>query len=247
MECRYSLRSRALSKEYGTMNQQEPREPLDFENIEHQLNLDNLEEMAREIPNLSVRLATRIRHFAAQFDIPEEDFWLDLEANSSGPLAAVLSREARRQNVHEKAAAEYVRALRHVSQFSKLPSSGPNALYVNSDGLMVTRGQLAGARPPSKSIDFRWKVGSLTCYAAQKYTKVGGGNQDSQFNEVEQLLRNFLPRTNNDTALFVLVDGPYYNETKLARLKALARQQSPFSYVAGINDLHFLLNQIVAG
>ena len=183
------------------MNQPEPREPLDFENIEHQLNLDNLQEVAREIPDRSNRLATRIAHFSAQFDIPEEDFWRDLKANPNGPLAAVLAREARRQNVHEKAAAEYVKTLRHVSQFSKLPSSGPNALYVNSDGLMVTKSQLGGARPPSKSIDFRWNIGSLNCYAAQKYTKVSGGNQDSQFNEVEQLLRNFLPRTNNDTVM----------------------------------------------
>ncbi len=222
-------------------------ELLDFERLEHLQNLDNLSEMVKEIPSRSERLATRIAHFSEQFDIPEQDFWRDLEANPTGPLAAVLSKEARRQNVHEKAAAEYVKTLCNVSQFIKLPSSGPNALYVNSDGLMVTNAQLAGARPPSKSIDFRWKLDSLTCYAAQKYTKVGGGNQDSQFNEVEQLLRNFLPRTNNDTALFVLVDGPYFDETKLSRLRALVRQQSPYSYVAGINDLQWLLDQIVAG
>ena len=222
-------------------------EPLDFERLEHLQSLENLSDMLEEIPDRSERSATRIAHFSEQFDIPEKSFGLDLEANPSGPLAAVLSKEARRQNVHEKAAMDYVKKLRHVSQFSKLPSSGPNALYVNSDGLIVTRGQLAGARPPSKSIDFRWKLGPLTCYAAQKYTKVGGGNQDSQFNEVEQLLRNFLPRTNNDTALFVLVDGQYFDATKLTRLKALFRHQSPYSCVVGINELQSLMDQIVHG
>ena len=218
---------------------------LDFEAIEHELNLANLAEMQNEVAERSERLATRIGHFSEQFDIPEEHFWLDLENSPTGPLAAVLSREARRQNIHEKAAAAFTQGLRHVSQFKKLPSTGPNALYVNSDGQVVTRQQLGGATAPSKSIDFRWQVGSLTCYAAQKYTKVGGGNQDSQFKEVEQLLRNFLPRINNDTALLVLVDGQYYNEAKLSHLRALVRQQSPFSYVVGLNELQSLLDQIV--
>ena len=56
------------------MNQPAPREPLNFENIEHQLNLDNLQEMAQEIPNRSERLATRVAHFSVQFDIPKKIF-----------------------------------------------------------------------------------------------------------------------------------------------------------------------------
>lgn len=226
------------------MNQPAPREPLDFENIEHQLNLDNLEEMAQEIPNRSERLATRIAHFSAQFDVPEEDFWRELDANSNGPLAAVLAREARRQNVHENAAAEYVRQMAHVQEFRKLPSTGRNALYINADGQVVTREQLAGAPPPSKSIDFWWRTGNVTCYAAQKYTREGGGNQDNQFNEVVRLLQNFQRRINNGIVLFVLVDGPYYTDQRLTRLRGLTRVQPPRSYVTSINELQPILNEI---
>ena len=217
---------------------------LDFEANERQRNLANLAAVEDEIAERSDRLRTRILHFAEQFGIPEEDFWRDLDANPNGPLAATLAKEARRQNIHETAAAAHVEALPYVSNFRKLPSTGPNAKYVNSDGQILSGEQLAGAPRPSKSLDFQWNTAEITCYAAQKYTKAGGGNQDNQFNEIEQLLRNFQGRTNNGVALIVLVDGSYYNESRLARLQGLVRLQIPFSYVASVNGLHFLLGQI---
>ena len=217
---------------------------LDFEAIEHRQNLANRAEMAQEIAQRSERLRTRILHFAAQFDVPEADFWRDLEANPNGPLAAILAREARRQNIHEKAAAEYIRALPFVGQFRKLPSSGRNACYINANGQIVTGEQLAGADRPSKSIDFQWHTGTVTCYAAQKYTREGGGNQDNQFNEIELLLQNFLPRRNNNVALFILVDGPYYTEARLEQLRGLTRLQDPRSYVASVNELVPILQGI---
>ena len=156
----------------------------------------------------------------------------------------MLAMEARRQNAHEKAVADYVASLSLVAEFSKLPSSGNNACYINADGLVVTGSQLAGATKPSKSLDFRWVTGVVTCYAAQKYTKEGGGNQDSQYNEVQRLLRNFQQRTTNDTALIILVDGDYYTEERTALLRQLTRSQSPRSYVTGAGGLPAMLAQI---
>lgn len=217
---------------------------LDFEANERERNLVNLAAVEEEIAERSDRLRTRILHFAEQFGIPEEDFWRDLDANPNGPLAATLAKEARRQNIHENAAAAHISAMSHVIDFRKLPSVGNNALYVNSDGQILSGEQLAGAPRPSKSLDFQWNTAEIICYAAQKYTKAGGGNQDNQFNELAQLLRNFQGRTNNGVALIVLVDGPYYNEGRLARLQGLVRLQSPFSYVIGVNELHTLLEAI---
>ena len=106
-------------------------------------------------------------------------------------------------------------------------------------------GTAIGRAPrPSKSIDFRWRTGAVTCYAAQKYTREGGGNQDNQFNEVQALLQNFLPRLNNHTALFVLVDGPYYTVARLNQLRGLVRLQDPRSYVASVNELVPILQEI---
>lgn len=218
---------------------------LDFDAIERAQNRRNLDEVRREVLGRSERLGERIRHFSYQFGIPEEDYWEALENDPDGPMASVLAKEARRQNIHEKAAAEYVRGLDHVSQFQNLPGVGQNALYVNTDGQVVTRSTLGSARNPSKSLDFSWYTAGVYCIATQKYTKVGGGNQDSQFNEVESLLRNFQGRTNNSTALFVLVDGEYYTEGRMNRLRALCRTTAPKSYVTGVNSLQQILTRIV--
>ena len=78
---------------------------LGFEANERQRNLANLAAVEEEIAQRSGRLRTRILHFAEQFGIPEVDLWRDLDANPNGPLAATLAKEARRQNIHETAAA----------------------------------------------------------------------------------------------------------------------------------------------
>ena len=203
--------------------------------------------MQKEVQNRSPRLRKRILHFSEQFGLSELDFWKALEADPTGPLASTLAREARRQNIHEKHAADFITSMEHVSSFEKLPAAGANALYLNSDGQFVTRNQLGPAPKPSKSLDFQWNTQGIRCLAAQKYTKEGGGNQDSQFNELEQLLRNYLQRTNNGMALFVLVDGAYYNEDRLRQLYALVRERRPRSYVTSVNSLQDILNEIAAG
>ena len=223
---------------------QEQHAPLDFDAVEHRLNLDNLRHMAEEIPARSDRLATRIAHFSELFDIPEEAFWIALEADPNGPLAAVLAREARRQRLHETAAAEYIEGMRHVDNFLRLPFSGRNTLFINPEGQLITRGELGAAPLPSEAIDFMWQTGDTTCYAAQKYTREGGGNQDTRFDQTLRLLRNFQNHLDRYSALFVLVDGPYFDETRLERLEELVRIERPRSYVTSINGLQPLLNQL---
>jgi hypothetical protein len=82
--------------------------PPDFEAIERRQSAQNLAAMAGEIADRSQRLQTRIAHFATQFGLTELGFWQALEADPAGPLAAVLAREARRQNVHEGVAAKAI-------------------------------------------------------------------------------------------------------------------------------------------
>ena len=217
---------------------------MDFESLERQVSQKNLLEVYEEIRQRSPRLRKRILHFSTQFGIPEQSYWDALEADPAGPLASTLAREARRQNIHERHAADFIARMELVSDFEKLRSSGPGALYLNRDGQFVTGKQLGSAPKPSKSIDFRWDASGLRCLAAQKYTKEGGGNQDSQFHELEQLLRNFLQRTNNGLALFILVDGAYYTMQRIRQLEALVRTNPPRSYVVSVNSLEKLLMRI---
>lgn len=217
---------------------------LDFEYLEHLICRQNLLRVEEELQDRSPRLQKRILHFSSQFGVPEHRFWDELKADPTGLLASTLALEPRRQNIHEKHAAEFIRKMDHVSDFEKLPATGKNALYLNSDGQLVTRMQLGNATKPSKSLDFRWITDGIVCLAAQKHTKAGGGNQDSQFNEMAQLLGNYLRRTTNGMALFVLVDGAYYNEDRLSQLHALIRERPPRSYVASVNSLQDIMKEI---
>ena len=227
------------------MNQPEPREALYFEELEHQQNLANLDAMEQEIADRSDSLTERIARYSGQFDVPAQEFWDALDAQPRGPLAAVLATEARRQNIHHESAARHIGQLDNVEGFHELPIHGGAVRFIGDNGQIVQRNQLARREPrPSEALDFTWQTGGITCYAAQKFTREGGGNQDSRFDETIRLLRNFRQFQDRDVALFVIVDGGYYTEERLEQLQELVREDAPRSYVLGINDLQGILNQI---
>ena len=232
------------TKKEVSMTQNRTLSAVDFDRLERQINLANLDEMYDEIIQRSDRLQTRVAHFADRSGIPEEQFWSVLRSEPDGPLAAVLACEARRQNVHVKFVAEHLITLNDVDQFRKLPSTGPNACYVDESGIIVTGTQLGRLPRPSKPLDFQWKTGGITCYAAQRYTKEGGGNQDKQYREILALLSHFQKSTAKGIALFALVDGPYYNSDRLAHLRNMTRFREPRSYVTSVNELQTILSSL---
>ena len=147
-------------------------------------------------------------------------------------FAAIFAIEPRRQGMHETAAAEWIAGLPKIQDFKVLPKAGAQAVYVTSDGY-VRKGMKVG-----KSLDFTWRVGKTQFYAAHKYTKVGGGNQDSQFNEMRELLERFLRGTESaSTVLVVIVDGPYYTEARMRTLRRFVRDRAPRSYAIPIEEL----------
>ena len=148
----------------------------------------------------------------------------------------------RRQNPRERLAARWIGKLPEVERFRKLPAGGKHALYVTSDAEVQPGAVLR--RKPRKSLDFEWVTGSTTCYASHKYTKRSGGNQDSQFQEMRDLLKSFQSCENRQIALFVIVDGPYFTERKMKELEAFTRQTPPRSWAIPIGDLPPLLRQL---
>ena len=223
------------------------REPLDFEGLEHERNMQNFLAMEREIEEQSDRLTERIVQMSLRFGVPEEFFWMDLRENPQGSLAATLTLQARRQNIHETSAAQFMLGMNHVLDLKVPPHShsARNPLFVNEGGQIISENDLDGGPRPSAPIDFQWKTGNVSCYGAQKYTKEGGGHQDGQYNELVRLLGNFHKHTDTGSALFVIIDGPYFDQGRVEKLKVLERTEKPRSYVLSINDLQQTLNQIV--
>lgn len=215
------------------------RPPPDYTALEHQAWRTNASQVIARLegdePNLGKRIATFVRRFG--FRVPE----VREKIRSDPMFRAHFAIEPRRQGFHERIAAEWIRSLPEVGDFRVLPKSGRNAVYITSDG-EVRRGL---RKPPAKSLDFTWRAEGHRCYAAHKYTLEGGGNQDSQFNEMRSLLEHFQKaHADADIVLVVIVDGPYYTDAKMEQLRRFVRSSAPFSYAVPIEDLPDTLRRL---
>ena len=117
-------------------------------------------------------------------------------------------------------------------------------MYITSDG-EIQSGDILKHSKPSKSLDFMWLTGSTICYAMHKYTKEGGGNQDSQYKEMLALLRNFLPCEEEGIILMIIVDGPYYNSGKMRELRNNTRAHPPRSYAVHLEEVPDILDEYI--
>lgn len=149
-------------------------------------------------------------------------------------FANLFAIEPRRQGLHERIAAERVGELPNVESFAVLPKAGPASVHITSDGQLQT----LNARSQLKSLDFQWQPGGWHCFATHKYTREGGGNQDSQFKEVVRTMRNFMQgQANDEVVLFAILDGPYFSQAKMDEVGRYARAAPPFSLAISIGEL----------
>lgn len=209
--------------------------PPDWDRIEQSMWRANAEDVMAEVQTRSDRIMKRIRLFVWRFGYSEDDV---IEKIRSEPMFAMwFAKEPRRQAFHEAVAAEYLSEFPSVKRLARLKQTGGDALYLNSDGEIVAGRDIRGSNP-SKALDFEfWSESGVRCLASHKYTKEGGGNQHSQFNEQRHLLGNFLRRSSNNVALFVICDGPYYDANRMATLRQQCRLQPPLSFALHIEDV----------
>ena len=89
---------------------------------------------------------------------------------------------------------EYLSQFEIIKDFQILNKCCDNAEYITSDGHII-EGKNLQDKAIVKSLDFKWMPNEIQCYASHKYTKESGENQDSQYKEQLNLLRNFQIRT----------------------------------------------------
>jgi len=213
--------------------------PPDYDAIEKEEWRKNASLVCNELNSKSERLMKRIRLFIARFGFSTTD--VENKIGTDSMFAAHFAKEPRRTGIHERLAAAWVESLPMVKQFKVLPKSGAGAIYVTRDG-NIHHGELSNR--PGKSLDFVWETGTKTCYAMHKFTKEGGGNQDSQYKEMITILRNFQSCNDKTCALFIIVDGPYYKGNKIAELRNGTRTHAPKSYALPIEELPAILEQL---
>lgn len=209
--------------------------PPNWDRIEQAMWRANADEVASEVEMRSERIMKRVRLFVWRFGFSEQEV---VEKIRSEPMFAYwFAKEPRRQAFHESVAADYLSGFPSIRRLVRLKQTGGDALYLNSDGEIVAGRDIRGPNP-SKALDFEfWSASGVRCLASHKYTKEGGGNQDSQFNEQRHLLGNFLRRSSNNVALLVICDGPYYNDNRMATLRQQCRLQPPLSFALHIEDV----------
>lgn len=122
--------------------------------------------------------------------------------------------------------------------------AGRNALYLTSDGNILEGSNLA--TKSNKSLDFYFKIDGFECYAMHKYTKEGGGNQDSQYKEMIKVLRDFQNCTDQHIVLFIIVDGYFYEEKKMQDLVRNTRTLPPRSFACKIQDVPNKIEELLA-
>ena len=214
--------------------------PPDYDRIEQGMWRTNAESVQNTVSEAEASyIARKVKTYVWRFGHSEAEVMKKIKQDRM--FANVFAKEPRRTGFHEAVAADWIKNLGMVSDFEVMKKTGGSAAYVNRDGNVQT-----GKRSPdTKSLDFKWKTGKYECYATHKFTKEGGGNQDNQHKEVNDTLGRFQKGgADRNVVLFVILDGPYYNEKRMERSRSLARKVEPLSFVLPIQCLPDVLNEL---
>ena len=122
-------------------------QPPDYDAVEQEMWREN----ARDVPGLlaagDANLGAKIETYAHQFGYSIDA--VRVKTANDPMFAAHFAKRPSRQGIHEKIAADWLKSLGSVQDFTVLPKSGANALYVTSDG-EVKRGSELQANPLSR-------------------------------------------------------------------------------------------------
>lgn len=213
------------------------RPPPDYLALEREAWRENATEVSNRLSKNEQNLLKRISLYIWRFGYKEDA--VRSKIHDDKMFATYFAIEPRRQGIHEKIAANWLQKEEKIKDFTVLKKSGKNALYVTSDGEIVSGLE----HKPSKSLDFRWKTGNTTCYASHKYTLEGGGNQDSQYKEMLDLLQKFHRCHDKSCILIVIVDGNYYTQKKMEELQHQTRMHNPKSFAVHIEGVPSILKE----
>ena len=153
------------------------RIPLDYDAIESEMWKENATQVVSRLNKPDKDLLKRIQTYVTRFGYSAEA--VESKIRDDEMFAATFAKEPRRTSFHERVAAEWLGDELGLA-IDILPRKGVRAYYISSDGIVFT-GLGEDQNKPSKSLDFKWVQNGITFYAMHKYTKEGGGNQDSQF------------------------------------------------------------------
>jgi len=193
---------------------------IDYRKIRKEKTLENTEKVLLEID--SDQMNEKISNWAEKFGFTFDQVKAKIKQDEM--FRCCFIKDPSRQNFAEKEVEKYLKTIHGVQNLKKLPTAGPKALYILSDGEMVSGISLEqgskSEQESTKSLDFflNWTSSSnntYSIYITHKYTYEKGGSQDNQYFDALKFLKNASLNQLKDHVFIALLDGEYYEKGKL--------------------------------
>jgi len=156
------------------------------------------------------KMKLKINNFSEKSSFSVEDIKNEILNNDM--FASFFIKDPKKQNIYENEALKYLK--KFFSSIEKLPASKKNAKYiVNGKIISQLKTKPAGGH---KSIDFEIKNKKLLITHKYIESKIGGGAQDNQFEDVRNFLENI--KENKEYNFMAICDGEYFTEQRLSTL-----------------------------
>ena len=217
-----------------------PNRPPDYEALIQQKWQENAADVVNRLDADDAHLRQKITTYAENFGVDTKVIMSKIRTDQM--FANSFAKDPNKQSLHEHSAAVYISNLQFVSEFQNLPTHGVKAYYIAEGGEALSGSAKQGT---IKTLDFTWKTGKFTCYAAHKYIKQTGGAQDNQFADILGALQRWSKgNAQPHEILFTIVDGPYFTAEKMRQLIQATRLERPLSFTLPIYDLEIRLKQL---
>lgn len=176
--------------------------------------------------------AKHIKRFSEKTGIDEVEIRQKIMADAT--FRMVFVKEPKRQKIHEKEAACWLRQQPGVGNLQRL---GPRDRAACA-GRVIPRANPSkrGGSTAATSLDFRWTTRDHTVYAAHKYTFEGGGAQNNQYRELHAFIDEANASKAPRTMFIAIADGPYYDTrggtgsaTRMDELRQAANGRTVFA------------------
>ncbi len=137
-----------------------------------------------------------------------------------------------KQTFHQHLAKEWIERIPLVEKMVEPINHGDNAIYIYN-GVIKTGKELSGQKV-GKSIDFIWeytyKHKTLKFYATHKHTKISGGSQDNQFEDVCLFQEQAQKCWDDNIYLLSITDGQYYLD-KYTKMKTKNLEMNKITFL----------------
>ena len=164
----------------------------------------------------------RIRSFAERAGVPASAIALRAEEDPIFRWAIV--KDPKRQNVYEKEAARWLKALPSVTAFQTHRAAAVSGLTGPGSDVLA------------RNVDFSWCTCSYRVYAAHTYTHDSGGMQGRQYDALHSFIGEANKSTHPGRIFIAIADGPFYgtkgersNQTKIDDLQEHANRRTAFA------------------